>query len=74
MSTKRILSGVFSKTNLLIILFTISIPSAWAQFKPLERYEKEVKLSDNNFTIIPLDQNGIALVREKNKYNSGNRL
>lgn len=71
----RILSGVFSiKINLLIILMAFSVPSVWGQFNALERYEKDVKLSDNNFTIIPLEKNGIALVREKNKYNAGNRL
>lgn len=52
----------------------IGVSTAWAQLKGLERYEKEVKLSDNNFTIIPLEENGIALIREKNKYNKGNRL
>ncbi|MCB0492538.1 MAG: hypothetical protein KDC93_08990 [Cyclobacteriaceae bacterium] len=75
MIVKRIFSGVFSiKTSLLIILLAFYIPSASAQFKALQRYEKEVKLSENNFTIIPLEKNGIALVRDKNKYNSGNRL
>ncbi|MFZ1807566.1 MAG: hypothetical protein WAU36_10110 [Cyclobacteriaceae bacterium] len=75
MIAKIILPDTFSiRTNLLIILLAICAPSAWGQLKALERYEKEVKLSDNNFTIIPLEKNGVALVREKNKYNSGNRL
>ncbi|MEP2668982.1 MAG: hypothetical protein ABJH04_08300 [Cyclobacteriaceae bacterium] len=60
--------------TILIVFLTFSGYSVTAQFKALQRYEKDVKLSDNNFTIIPLEKNGIALVREKNKYNSGNRL
>lgn len=75
MNARGFLSSKTSiKTSLLIILFAISIAPSCAQFKPMGRYEKDVKLSDNNFTIIPLENNGIALVREKNKYNSGNRL
>lgn len=75
MKTRKFYSSVtLSKLTILIVILTIVGYSANAQFKALQRYEKEVKLSDNNFTIIPLEENGIALVRERNKYNSGNRL
>lgn len=38
-----------------------------------QRYEKERKFSDDNFTVIPLREDGIALIREKNKFKSGNK-
>lgn len=75
MKILKFYSSVMSfKSTILIVFLTVVGYSAHAQFKALQRYEKEVKLSDNNFTLIPLEKNGIALVREKNKYNSGNRL
>lgn len=37
------------------------------------RFEKERKYSDEDFTIISLKEEGLALLREKNKYKSGNR-
>ncbi|GAB1444788.1 MAG: hypothetical protein KF860_12480 [Cyclobacteriaceae bacterium] len=74
MSIKVFLSEApFIRAVALIVLFAVSPPTVHAQFIALERFEKEVKLSDNNFTIIPLEKNGIALIREKNKYKEGNR-
>ncbi|HCM77749.1 MAG TPA: hypothetical protein DIS90_15305 [Cytophagales bacterium] len=61
-----------------IVLLGLSIliiaQSGYAQFIPEGRYEKEVKMSDNRFMVISLKENGIALIREKNKYKDGNRL
>ncbi len=37
------------------------------------RFEFERKMSDDDFTVISLHQNGLALLREKNKFKSGNR-
>src|SRR5690606_750571 len=37
------------------------------------RFEKEHKFSDDDFTIISMKEDGIALVRSNNKYKSGNR-
>lgn len=37
------------------------------------RFEKERKYSDEDFTIISLKEEGLALIREKNKYKGGNR-
>jgi len=45
-----------------------------AQLTPKARYEKELKSSDNGFTMVSLNENGIALLREKNKFNEGKKL
>jgi hypothetical protein len=37
------------------------------------RYEKEPKFSDDDFTVIPLREDGLALIREKNKFKGGNK-
>lgn len=37
------------------------------------RFEKEHKFSDDDFTIISLKEDGIALIRSDNKYKGGNR-
>ncbi|MBA4058182.1 MAG: hypothetical protein C0490_25930, partial [Marivirga sp.] len=47
--------------------------SGFAQITQPHRYEKEQKSSDEYFTIIPLKEEGLALFRELNKYNSGNK-
>jgi len=44
-----------------------------AQIQQPYRYEKERKLSDDDFTIISLKADGLGLIREKNKYKSGNK-
>ncbi len=44
-----------------------------AQIQQPHRYEKERKLSDDDFTIISLKEDGLGLIREKNKYKSGNK-
>lgn len=54
--------------SLLLLPLTLT-----AQFEPKGRFEKEVKPTDNAFSIVSLKENGIALIREKNKYNSGKR-
>ncbi|MCU0418466.1 MAG: hypothetical protein MUC38_02315 [Cyclobacteriaceae bacterium] len=48
--------------------------AAHAQVRQLERYEREVKPSDSDFTVIPMQQNGLALVHDKNDFQEGKRL
>lgn len=60
--------------NLLVTSFIIGYGNAYAQLIPKVRYEKELKSSDNGFVIVSLRENGIALIREKNKFNEGKRL
>lgn len=60
--------------KILLITFIMGYSSSYAQLIPMARYEKELKSSDNGFTIVSLRENGIALIREKNKFNEGKRL
>jgi len=46
----------------------------YGQFHNRGRYEKELKTADNGFTLVSLEENGVALMREKNKFNEGKRL
>jgi len=46
---------------------------SFAQLNQPNRYELERKFSDEDFTIISLKKEGLALIRETNKYKSGNR-
>ncbi len=55
-------------------LFIFQIQTTRGQFHARGRYEKELKTADNGFTLVPLLENGIALIREKNKFNDGKRL
>src|SRR5262245_21203636 len=52
-------------------LFAVASPG---QIKQGVRYEKELKGTDNSFQIVSLRNEGIALVREKNKFNDGKRV
>jgi hypothetical protein len=45
-----------------------------AQVKQTHRYEKKQKNSDEYFSIIALKEEGLALLRDKNKYNGGKKL
>ena len=38
-----------------------------------DRFEKEIKYSEDDFMVIPLFEDGIALVRDKQKFKSGNK-
>jgi hypothetical protein len=45
-----------------------------SQIQQPQRFENENKFSDTDFTAISLKEEGIALIREKNKYHEGNQL
>ena len=45
-----------------------------AQLSQPVRYEKEHKGEDRDFTLIPMGEKGIALIRDKQKYEKGNTL
>lgn len=60
--------------SLVILNLTLSVfTQLQAQITQPARYEKERKYSDEEFTIISLKEDGLALIREKNKYKGGNR-
>jgi hypothetical protein len=55
----------------LCVLFSIS---AHTQVRQAERYEIVQRYSDEDFTIIPLKEDGLALFRKKFKFNDRNRI
>lgn len=55
----------------LCVLFSVS---AQAQVRQAERYEIVQRYSDEDFTIIPLEEDGLALLRKKFKFNDRNRI
>lgn len=65
-NTSSILPGLFFGLML-------TLPAA-AQIEQTERYEIVQKNSDEYFTIISLEEEGLALIREKDKYEGNKRL
>lgn len=45
-----------------------------AQLMQTERYEREFKFADGVFSIMPLDGEGLMLVRDKEKYEGGKKI
>lgn len=60
--------------RLLTLLLLAVATSAMGQVRQAERFEVIQKNSDEYFTVISLEQNGIALVREKDKYQGNKQL
>lgn len=56
---------------MLCVLFSVSIQ---AQVRQAERYEIVQRYSDEDFTIIPLKEDGLALFRKKFKFADRNRI
>lgn len=63
-------------SNQWLILFMMMLTgfSATAQVTQLARYEKEQKNSYRDFTVITMGEDGIALIRDKQKYEHGDNL
>lgn len=59
---------------LLISIFLFSFSTLTAQFKQTHRFEMKQKGSDEYFSIISLKEEGLALLRERNKYEDGKQL
>ena len=57
-----------------LALAVLLCTSARAQIQQTERYEIIQKNSDDYFTIISLEQEGLALIREKDKYQGNKQL
>lgn len=55
-------------------LWLIAVPRANAQIEQTERFEIEQKNSDEYFTVISLEENGLVLVRDKDKYEGNKQL
>jgi hypothetical protein len=54
-------------------LLVPEVQQAWAQLLQPSRFEKEQKYSESEFEVISLKEQGLALLRDKNKYKSGNQ-
>lgn len=68
---------ILSRINvspMLLLLFVCLFSEIHGQVKQTHRFEKRQKNSDEYYSIIALKEEGLALVREKNKYNGGKRL
>lgn len=60
--------------NIILFLCCFICISGYSQIQQPNRYEKEQKFNDDDFIVIPLKEEGLALVREKNKFKSGNQF
>lgn len=56
------------------LLLVLTVAEAMAQISQPRRYEKLQKNADDGFNIISLQHNGLALVRDLNKYRNTNKL
>lgn len=66
-----------SSVRLLIkitLLFVLSSTTVVAQISQTHRYESEVKFNDELFTVISLNDDGLALLQEQNKFDGGKRI
>jgi len=57
----------------LVTVVCVSCVDVCSQIEQPNRFEKEKKFIDIDFTLISLNSDGLALIREKNEYKSGNR-
>ena len=62
--------------SILVLLITSAIKgqdSAKIHLLQPNRFEQEQKMADDDFTVITLKEDGLGLIREKNKFKSSNR-
>ena len=59
---------------ILFILFGFSAVDLCAQFSQPARWEQEQNPSDDPYSVVSLKEEGIALIRQKDKYQNGNQL
>lgn len=57
-----------------LLVFICSFLSIQAQVQQVQRYEIEQRNSDEDFTIIPLKEDGLALFRKKTKFADRSRI
>ncbi|MDL5049276.1 hypothetical protein QQ054_24995 [Oscillatoria amoena NRMC-F 0135] len=57
-----------------LVLLTCALFSGLqAQLSQPHRFEKEIKFSEEDYSVISMEENGLALVRETKRYKAGNR-
>jgi hypothetical protein len=59
---------------LLLFVAASGCPEALSQIKQTARFEKEYRYHDQDFIVIPMETDGLSLVREKNKFKSGKQF
>ena len=57
-----------------LVLFLTTFGSSFAQLSQTHRFERRQKNSDEYYSIIPLKDEGLFLIRERNKYNGAKKL
>ena len=70
---KQLTYSCFFKICLIGTMF-FSSQGAMAQAEQTARYEREHKINDPDLILIPMGENGIALVHDKDKYSEGKKL
>lgn len=67
---------IFNKIRLISLttLLLFGSVSLFAQYEQTIRYEKRLENGDKGYTHISLKEKGIALVRDKEKYNNGKKV
>ena len=58
---------MFRRVILLLLCLSLSSVS-WAQIKQAIRYEHDMKMSDEDYFIIPLNNEGLILIRDLERY------
>jgi hypothetical protein len=58
----------------IVILLLAIGPIASGQLSQTARFEEKFKYSDGVFTIIPMKEDGLMLIRDKDKYEAGKKL
>ena len=56
------------------LLFLIPVIPSEAQISQTQRYERSQKNSEDHFNVISLQEDGLALFRERDKYKNSNRI
>jgi hypothetical protein len=61
--------------RVLMFSFLLVLPNVvWCQVTQSQRFEREQKGSDELYTIISLKEEGLALLRQKNKFNGNKKI
>lgn len=66
--------GKFQKGLLVILALITYSASAYCQVKQTARFEREHKYNDQEFILLSLQESGLALIRDKEKYREGKQL
>jgi hypothetical protein len=65
---------LYRRFTVTVTLVVICVAYTFAQPKQTHRFEQKQKGSDEYYSVISLKEEGLALIREKNKYNGSKKL